>query len=393
MDIESIQKSNTGHLVKIGSEQTAYWAFVPHPLPPDLPVDMALMHKLSEAVYALGELAGLGRMMPNPQLFVQPFMRREAVLSSRIEGTQTNLRDLYAYEGKQLPRPFIKSDTPEPDAREVLNYVKAMEFGLERLNTLPVCLRLIRELHAQLMEEVRGGHANRGEFRRTQNWIGPPDSNLNNASFVPPPVPEMHDALSDFERYLHEDNSYPPLIRLALIHYQFEAIHPFVDGNGRIGRLLISLLMVHWNLLPLPLLYLSAFFEKHRQEYYERLQAVSVDGAWLEWVVFFLRGVTEQSRDTIDRIKQLLDLQQEWRRRLSQTGRSTLTPQLMATLFEFPIVSIPRVESLLGITYASAKRHVDRLVDEGILRQVGDASYDKIFVAEDILNILGDSDA
>ena len=393
MDIESIQKSNTGQLVKIGSEQTAYWAFVPHPLPPDLPVDMELMHKLSEAAYPLGELAGLGRMVPNPQLLVQPFMRREAVLSSRIEGTQTNLRDLYAYEGKQLPLPFTKSTTPESDAREVLNYVKAVEFGLERLNTLPVCLRLIRELHAQLMEGVRGGHASPGEFRRTQNWIGPPGSTLNNASFVPPLVPEMQDALSAFERYLHEDNSYPPLIRLALIHYQFEAIHPFVDGNGRIGRLLISLLMVDWKLLPLPLLYLSAFFENHRQEYYDRLQAVSVDGAWLEWVVFFLRGVTEQSRDTIDRIKQLLDLQQDWRQRLTQTGRSTLPLQLMETLFEFPILSVPRAQSLLDTTYASAKRHVDRLVDEGILRQVGDGSYDKLFVAEDILSILEDSDS
>ena len=202
MDIEAIQKSNTGRLVKIGSEQTAYSAFVPHPLPPDLPVDRELMHKLSDAFYALGELAGLGRMMPNPQLFIQPFMRREAVLSSRIEGTQTNLRDLYAYEGKQLPLPFIKSDTPESDAREVLNYVKAMEFGLERLNTLPVCLRLIRELHARLMEGVRGGYASPGEFRRTQNWIGPPGSTLNSASFVPPPVPEMHEVLSAFEKLL-----------------------------------------------------------------------------------------------------------------------------------------------------------------------------------------------
>ena len=390
MNIESIQKSNAGRLVKIGSEQTAYWAFVPHPLPPDLPVDMELMHELSDAFYALGELAGLGRMMPNPHLLVQPFMRREAILASRIEGTQTNLRDLYAYEGKQLLLPFIKSTTSEPDIREVFNYVKAMEFGLERLNTLPVCLRWIRELHEQLMEGVRGGHVSPGAFRRTQNWIGPLDSTLSNASFVPPPVLEMQDALSAFERYLHEDNSYPPLVRLALIHYQFEAIHPFVDGNGRIGRLLISLLMVHWKLLPLPLLNLSAFFENYRQEYYDRLQAVSVDGAWLEWVVFFLRGVTEQSRDTIDRIKQLLDLQEEWRHRLTQTGRSTLPLQLMETLFEFPILSIPRARKLLDITYPSAKRHVDRLVAEGILRQVGDASYDKVFVAEDILSILGE---
>ena len=219
MDTERFLHSQSAQLLKVGSGQMGYWAFVPNPLPPDLSVDMELMRRLSEADRAIGELAGLGRMMSNPQLFVRPFIRREAVLSSRIEGTQTNLMDLYIYEGVKQLQQNIKP-TAESDVREVLNYVRAMEYGLERLNTLPVSLRLIRELHERLIEGVRGGHASPGEFRRTQNWIGPPGCTLNDAAYVPPPVPEMQEALYAFEEYLHEENSYPPLVRLALIHYQ-----------------------------------------------------------------------------------------------------------------------------------------------------------------------------
>ena len=252
---------------------------MPHPLPPELPFDAGLVNTLSDADRALGELAGLGRTLPNPQLLIAPFIRREAVLSSRIEGTQTDLTDLYAYEAGQLPLfAGLKMVPPESDVKEVTNYVRAMEYGLERLQTLPVSLRLIRELHGILMEGVRGDRATPGEFRRSQNWIGRPGCTLNEAEFVPPPVPEMHEALDAFEKYLHAGNTYPPLVRLAFIHYQFETIHPFLDGNGRIGRLLVTLLLVTWNLLPLPLLYLSAFFEQHRQAYYDLLRVVSEKG-------------------------------------------------------------------------------------------------------------------
>jgi Fic family protein len=224
--------------------------------------------------------------MPNPHLLIGPFMRREAVLSSRIEGTQADIVDLYAYEVGQLPLPGMELPPSEGDVREVLNYVHALEYGLERLNTLPVSLRLIRELHDRLLTGVRGEHATPGEFRRRQNWIGRPGCTLNEATFVPPPVPQMRNALDAFEKYLNSGDLHPPLVRLALAHYQFEAIHPFVDGNGRIGRLLISLLLVQWDLMPLPLLYLSAFFHRHRQDYYERLMAVSERDAWRDWILF-----------------------------------------------------------------------------------------------------------
>jgi Fic family protein len=345
------------------------------------------MRRLSEADRALGELAGLGRLMPNPQLFVRPFIRREAVLSSRIEGTQTNLTELYVYEGRQLDRPKRNATTEESDAREVLNYVRAMEYGLERLNTLPVSLRLIRELHEQLMEGGRGGYANPGEFRRTQNWIGSPGCTLNSAVYVPPPIPEMLDALDAFEKYLYEENSYPPLVRLALIHYQFEAIHPFLDGNGRIGRLLISLLMVHWNLLPLPLLYLSAFFERHRQAYYEKLLAVSADGAWRDFLFFFLSGVTEQARDAIQRAKRLQDLQMEWRLKLQQARGSGFILGIVDFLFEQPMVSASAVKARFNVSHPAAMSALQRLEDMGILQEMTGKARSRAYLAKAILDI------
>jgi Fic family protein len=345
-----------------------------------------MVRLLSEADRALGELSGLGRTMPNPHLLIGPFIRREAVLSSRIEGTQTDLADLYAYEAGQLPLfPEVKPPPPEADLREVGNYVKAMEYGLERVKTLPVSLRLIRELHERLMAGVRGAHATPGEFRHSQNWIGPPGCTLNEAEFVPPPVPEMQEGLSTFEKYLHRDDPFPPLIRLAFIHYQFEALHPFVDGNGRIGRLLVSLLMVNWNLLPLPLLYLSAFFEANRQAYYDLLFGVSARGAWLEWLRFFLQGVAEQARDAGTRAKKLQDLQGEWHRRLARTRSTGLLFRLVDNLFVAPVMSISQAQSFLGVTYRSAKLNVEKLAQAGILRQMGESTYGKTYLAEDIL--------
>jgi len=243
----------SGRVIKIGQGDAAYWAFEPNPLPPSLGFDAKLVMVLSETDRALGELAGLGRALPNPHLLINPFIRREAVLSSRIEGTQADLADLYAFEARQLALPGLKSAPSEADVREVLNYVRALEDGLERVKSLPVSLRLLRELHARLMEGVRGEKATPGEFRHSQNWIGRPNCTLSDADFVPPPVEAMNAALNVFEKYLHLQDETPPLVRLAFIHYQFEAIHPFLDGNGRIGRLLLTLLLVHWNLLPLPL--------------------------------------------------------------------------------------------------------------------------------------------
>jgi len=364
---------------------------MPHPLPPALPLEKSHVRILSEADRALGELAGLGRAMPNPHLLIGPFMRREAVLSSRIEGTQADITDLYAYEAKQLPLPGLKASPPESDVREVLNYVRATEYGLKRLDTLPVSLRLIRELHERLMEGARGEQATPGEFRRSQNWIGRPGCTLKDADFVPPPVDEMLESLDSFEKYLHSKNDCPPLVRLAFIHYQFEAIHPFLDGNGRIGRLLISLLLVDWNLMPLPLLYLSAFFEKYRNEYYELLMKVSENGAWHEWVTFFLRGVEEQARDAIVRAKRLQDLQIEWKERLSQARASALVLRLTDSLFISPVITIPEAQRILGAKqYHTARKSIEKLVTAGILKQVGESSYGKTFVAEEILQTIGE---
>lgn len=390
MNLDRFQNSPTGRLLKVGQGEAVYWAFVPHPLPARLSLDDAeLVHTLSEADRALGELAGLGRTMPNPHLLIGAFVRREAVLSSRIEGTQTDIIDLYAYEAKQPALPGFRPPPPRSDMQEVLNYVHALEYGRGRLSTLPVSLRLMRELHERLIEGVRGEQAYPGEFRHSQNWIGRPGCNLNEADFVPPPVPEMHQALDAFEKYLHGEDAYPPLMRLAFIHYQFEAIHPFVDGNGRIGRLLISLLLVHWDLLPLPLLYLSAFFERHRQDYYDLLLAVSERGVWRDWLLFFLRGVAEQARDAIIRAKRLQDLRLEWHQRVSQARASALLPRLVDSLFVSPLLTIPQAQRILGVrAYRSAKNNVEKLVEVGILQQMGESSRGKVFIAEEILKAI-----
>ena len=389
MNSDRSRNNSAGRLTQIGQGETAYWAFIPRPLPPILPFDAGLVKTLSDADRALGELAGLGRTLPNPQLLISPFIRREAVLSSRIEGTQTDLTDLYAYEAGQLPLfAGLKTVPPESDVKEVTNYVRAMEYGLDRLKSLPVSLRLIRELHGILMEGVRGDHATPGEFRRSQNWIGRPGCTLNEAEFVPPPVPEMREALDAFEKYLHASNNYPPLVRLAFIHYQFETIHPFLDGNGRIGRLLITLLLVTWNLLPWPLLYLSAFFEQHRQAYYDLLRKVSEKGAWQEWVIFFLKGVADQARDADARAKRLQDLQREWRERLFQARASAILLRLVDNLFITPVVTIPQTQRLLGVTYRSAKANVDKLVHAGILTQTGESSYGKMYLAPELLEVI-----
>jgi len=390
MNPERFRNSPSGRLVKVGEGETAYWGFVPQPLPPESPLDSKVIRTLSDADRALGELAGLGRAMPNPHLLIGPFVRREAVLSSRIEGTQANITDLYAYEARQLPLPGMKPSKQESDVREVLNYVRAMEYGLDRMNTLPVSLRLIRELHERLMEGVRGRQATPGEFRRSQNWIGRPACTLNEAEFVPPPVHEMNKTLDAFEKYLHLRNEDPPLVRLAYIHYQFEAIHPFIDGNGRIGRLLLSLLLVNWNLLPLPLLYLSAYFEKNRNDYYDLLMAVSEQGKWRQWLLFFLSGVAEQARDAISRVKRLQDLQLEWRTKLQQARVSGLILGIMDKLFEKPITSAVDVVSQFNVTHRAAMQALQRLEKINILREISGRQRNRLFLALDIIQSVGE---
>jgi Fic family protein len=307
------------------------------------------------------------------------------VLSSRIEGTQASLSDLYAYEAVQLSL----FESP-PDVREVFNYVKALEYGLERLETLPLSLRLLREIHAELMTGVRGEYQTPGEFRRSSNWIGPPGSNLNTAPFVPPAVDEMQTALDAFEKYLYAAPYWPPLIRLGLIHYQFEAIHPFLDGNGRMGRLLITLLLVSWKLLPSPLLYLSAYIEANRQSYYDLLLAVSQRGDWAAWLLFFLQGVASQSLDAVVRAERLQTLRESYRRQLQQQRASSKLLQTIDMLFVRPVVTVQQLEETLAVSFATAGKYVNQLQAQGILREITGQARNRIFLAEAILHAIDD---
>lgn len=358
--------------------------FIPEPLPPPLDYDAELVRAIADSNRQLGELAGLARQLANPHLLIRPFIKREAVLSSRIEGTEADVTDLYVYEAGQ--RLLFDREVAEADVHEVRNYVLALEHGLDRLGSLPVSSRLLREMHQILMSKVRGQHRAPGELRKIQNWIGVPGCSIEEASFIPPPPQVVPKSLSALESYINSrDPSHPPLVRLACIHYQFEAIHPFLDGNGRIGRLLVSLLLVHWDLLPLPLLYLSAYFESRRSGYYSRLLHVSTQGDWRSWILFFLQGVEEQAASANRLVKQFQDLQRSWREALSQPGVSTLTIDLMESLFDQPILSIPMAANRLDVTYPSAKLHVDRLVRSGILMPVRGSKNPKFFVALEIL--------
>ncbi len=380
MDPEAFRNSPAGRVVRTAG---GYWAFVPNPLPPRIPWTSELAIALSEADRALGELAGLGRSLPNPHLLIRPFVRREAVLSSRIEGTQATLFDLYAYEAVQLA--MFK---PPPDVHEVYNYVRALEYGLERLRTLPLSLRLIREVHARLMEGVRGEHQTPGEFRRSQNWIGPSGCTLNEATFVPPPVPEMQEALYAFETFLHAPPALPPLICLGLIHYQFEAIHPFLDGNGRIGRLLTTLLLCAWGVLPEPLLYLSAYFEAHQQTYYDLLLAVSQRGAWGEWLAFFLHGVASQARDAVIRAGRLQDLRERYRERFQAARAAARLLQVVDLLFAQPLLTVRQVETALDVNFSTAQRYVNQLEKAGLLQEITGQARNRVYRADEVLRVI-----
>lgn len=359
-----------------------YCAYLPQPLPPPIDFQLPLIRALSEADQAISELAGIARTLPNPHLLIGPFMRREAVLSSKIEGTQASFSDLLFFEAAHAQEGDVS------DVREVANYVEALEHGLGRLQELPISLRLMREMHAKLLNGVRGQEKMPGEFRRSQNWIGPPGCTLMDATYVPPPVEEMKEALNLFEKYLHAPTELPALIRMALIHYQFEAIHPFLDGNGRIGRLLITLLLCAEGILSQPILYLSAFFERRRDDYYRLLLSVSQRGAWEEWVSFFLRAVVVQARDAIRRSDKLLHLWQGYRKEIQAVRGSALLLQIVDSLFAYPAITNPRTSRRLSITPRAAQTNIDKLVTAGILKEVTGRRRNRVYVAHGILSII-----
>jgi len=367
---------------------TGFWAFLPNPLPPNITWSLSLVSILSEAERDLSRLAALVSAYPFPRLLIQPFIRNEAVISSRIEGTRASLIDLYTYETAQLSF-FERTD----DVREVYNYVRAMDYGLARLKTLPVSLRLIRELHEKLMENVRGGTLTPGQFRRSQNWIGPIGSTLVTAPYVPPPVEEMHQALDALEKFIHTDTEIPPLIRTGMIHYQFEAIHPFLDGNGRVGRLLIVLLLCEWGLLPQPLLNLSAYIEHYRQEYYDLLLKVSQQGAWEAWLRFFLRGVSEQAQDGLYRMERLQEIRLKYQSIVETDRNPTRMAAMVDFLFSRPILSIRQASDGLSIPFKTARDYLAKLEQAGVLREITGYARNRIFQADQIVRAVLGNDA
>ena len=376
------KRTRAGRYVR---QPAGYRAFIPAPLPPDPPLDLggALRDKLSAADYALGRLDGAVLTLPNPDLFVFMYVRKEAVLSSQIEGTQSSLQNLLAAEAQ-----LFDPDTPK-DVNEVANYVQAMNYGLNRLADLPVSVRLIREIHAQLMQGVRGGRLQPGELRTTQNWIGPAGCTLADATFVPPPPHEVPQALSDLERFLHDGGGLPPLVQVGLAHGQFETIHPFLDGNGRMGRLLIAFLLIEKRLLAKPVLYLSHYFRQRRSEYYERLQAVRDAGDWEGWLAFFLDGVIDVSQQATHTAAAILRMREDYRARITEhLGRAAANGQrVMDRLFDHPIVSVATVREWLGLTPAGANQIVARLEGIGLLREITGYARNRRFRFEPYLRL------
>ena len=356
-----------------------YWAFIPAPLPPKIDYDPGLVVRLSRADAALSELSGLGRYMINPHLLIASYIRKEAVLSSRIEGTRAGIADLLIDD---LDTPNNHKDG---DIKEVQNYIAALEYGIERLNSLPLSLRLVREIHARLMEGVRGGNAAPGEFRRSQNWIGPAGSTLADATYVPPPPSEMMDCLGNWEMFLQESGSFPELIQCAILHAQFEAIHPFLDGNGRIGRLLITLFLIERGRLSQPLLYLSAYIEANRQEYYDLLQRINTEGDWSPWFHYFLHGVEETCQHAVRQAGALMELREQLHREMRSKPKAAA---LIDPLFVNPYMTVSRAAELLNVSLPTARQAIQTLEESGILQEVTGRAWGKTYVESKILSLI-----
>lgn len=377
MDPANFRVSEAGKVIRTSE---GYHAFIPAPLPPKFTYDAELALALSRADAALSELSGLGRLLPNPHLLISPYIRREAVLSSRIEGTRASLSDVLLDEmGDDAAR------RGATDVHEVRNYIKALEFGVKRLEALPLSLRLTRELHARLMKGVRGDRATPGEFRRSQNWIGPAGSTPVTAAYVPPPPREMASVLTDWEKFLHQRDKMPDLIQCALMHEQFEAIHPFLDGNGRVGRLLITLFLIERGRLSQPLLYLSAYIEDHRQDYYDLLQRIRTHGDWNAWLRFFLTGVAEMAQDAMSRARELMELREKFRKRLADKPRALA---LLDELFMNPYVTVARAEQALEVSNPTARQAVALLQKHRMLKEVSGRLWGKLYLAQPILDVI-----
>lgn len=374
--------NRAGHLITNLSGEMAYKSFVPTPLPPKPSIELTedMINLLIKANSQLAVLESLATRIPNVELFVSMYVRKEALMSSQIEGTQATLEDVLD--------PMIEANTNR-NVADVVNYIKATEFAIKRLNELPLCNRLIKETHAVLMEGVRGQEKSPGEFRRSQNWIGGQGSTLKNARYIPPSPDDMIEAMSDLEKYINADDELDALIRAALIHYQFETIHPFLDGNGRVGRLLITLFLMEKKVLSTPALYISYFLKKNRVEYYDRMTEVRAKGNYEQWVIFFLRALLESAEDATATIDELIALHDKNAAVISNMGRAAKNAMLVFEYLEAnPIIEIRKTAEALSITFNTASSAIKRLADAGILVQTTNASRNRTFAYEDYLSIL-----
>jgi len=368
------------------SQLGGYKAFVPEKLPPSqaLRIEGALQNLLSQADMALARLDGMGYFLPNAELFIAMYVRKEALLSSQIEGTQASLEDIFEYESGDKPENIN-------DVAEVINYIGALNYGMDRLKTLPMSLRLIKEIHGVLMQGTRGGNKAPGEFRKTQNWIGPPGSTLKDARYIPPPPQDVLKAMGDLEQYIHKGRKLPVLIDCGLVHYQFESIHPFLDGNGRVGRLLITFYLYFREVLHRPLLYLSYYFKKNRQEYYDRLNMVRDKGDYEQWIAFFLKGIVETTDSAVETARKILEMQTKhremlWKKKLS----SPLAIGILEGLFQKPYVSVNDVAKEFSISFQAASHLVSQLRGAGILHEITGKKRDKRFIYAAYISILAE---
>lgn len=385
MDSTDESRFRTGRYVQ---QPTGYRAFVPNPLPPNPPIrfDDEMVALLAETNLAIGRLDGASGILPNADLFVATYVSKEAVLSSQIEGTQASLVDVLAFE-------YAAAEPENPqDVAEVVNYIQALNYGLERLQTLPLSLRLIREIHERLMVGVRGADKHPGEFRTSQNWIGHAGSTLNNAAFVPPSPTDMREALGQLEHFMHADDKIAPLVKIAMIHAQFETIHPFLDGNGRMGRLLITFYLCQQLILEKPLLYLSLYFKQRQQEYYACLQRVREVGAWEEWLAFFLRGVCAVAQESATVAHNIVELRERHRALIVQekTHNAASGLQLLEMLYERPITTVAGAAERLGVAYSTANTLIARFVGLGILRMMTQGERNRRFIYTDYLAMFTD---
>lgn len=377
---DEFRNSASGELVRISTAaDREQWAFLPDPLPPDWQPSFAVVNQIVDAERALAALNMLGQMLPNPHLLIRPFLQREAVASSRIEGTVTDLQELMLFEADET------TTADNSDAREVGNYVRALEYGLAQPPDRSLSPALIKEMHALLMTDVRGADRRPGQFRNLQVYIS--GRSGRGARFVPPPPGDVPLLIDDLAKFIASQSEIPELVRIALVHYQFETIHPFENGNGRIGRVLMTMLLSRWGLLHKPLLYLSGYIEKNRDAYIDGLLNVSQNGDWGAWISFCLQIVAVQSADGVQRGRQLLDLRERYRARFQSGKRAGVLP-LIDDLFTWPTTTVRQIEERLEIPRFSAQRYVTTLVEEGILREITGRQRNRVFAAIDVVNIL-----